>query len=666
MTSRATSPVEDPTVVVPENLQGVIERAAKGSKQRAILEAIAAGEAIRIEDYSSKQWAYSTFRSFQNAVARLREQGVVIAEGPFGPRGGKRWRFHPEATQALRTTNVDHLEDFATHSDPVVRAATAENPSIPESVQTLLAVDSDQEVLRALAGSPHVAGPVLHELVKNGNSVGFEAGSALLSNPATPTETILEVYASEDRGAGLLQVIDALEGRDDRMALVATKLLEDRARQGGHSDRLDVRRSLVETIYTLVELPAAGPELDASMVSKVERIDEASYIELGDRAEALAIGEAWGDPSFVAQGARFAKQEALKREGDRLTLSREAAEPDPSFESEIGKAVDGLQSRPKAEAGNETWKDVRERRLDALNTLIEEFRNSDDYLAALQFRRDFGGYSVSNTHLLLIQCEKRGLDPSLVMGAKSGSVRPGWKHYGRYIKKNQKALWILAPLRIRIDEDEAEYAGQTHKVVGFKPAPVFAYEQTDGEPLPPGLVPSYLGQEAATEESVRDWRSALEETIRARGFTVEYGDSGRADGYTRYDTKQVVIDESLAPADQVNTLAHELGHVVFDHGGEDRRSIHRGTAEVEAESFAYLMCRDAGLDTSEFAMEYITGWDDISPVELGKSGDRVIKTVEELTAEGPIAELIAERVAHPEQEVEPEPAPAIEVPSLDL
>src|SRR5690606_28497606 len=149
MTTRPATNADDHTVVVPDDIQALILNAARGSKQRRILEDIANGKPIRIDDYTSGKWAYATFRSVMSVVERLRQQGVVIAEGEFGPRGGKRWRFHPNASMAITANDPNHLKDFAMDPDPVVRAAVASNPNIPEAAQALLAVDSYPDVLEA-------------------------------------------------------------------------------------------------------------------------------------------------------------------------------------------------------------------------------------------------------------------------------------------------------------------------------------------------------------------------------------------------------------------------------------------------------------------------------------------------------------------------------------
>ncbi len=76
-----------------------------------------------------------------------------------------------------------------------------------------------------------------------------------------------------------------------------------------------------------------------------------------------------------------------------------------------------------------------------------------------------------------------------------------WQKIGRRVKKGAKAFYILAPIRkkvpvkIRREEEIVNENGEVEvvvieetilveKLVGFKPIPVFRYEDTEGEPLP--------------------------------------------------------------------------------------------------------------------------------------------------------------------------------------
>ncbi len=53
----------------------------------------------------------------------------------------------------------------------------------------------------------------------------------------------------------------------------------------------------------------------------------------------------------------------------------------------------------------------------------------------------------------------------------------------------------------------------------------------------------------------------------------------------------------------MKTLAHELAHALLHAGFEDR-----SLAELEAESTAYVVCRQLGIDSGEYSFGYVATW----------------------------------------------------------
>ena len=91
----------------------------------------------------------------------------------------------------------------------------------------------------------------------------------------------------------------------------------------------------------------------------------------------------------------------------------------------------------------------------------------------------------------------------LLSGTEDARGFRQWREAGRNVDKGAKAIYILVPLtrRTRIvvtDNDSGESREETiHIIRGFRTAPVFRYEDTEGEPLPadkylpPQLPPLY-------------------------------------------------------------------------------------------------------------------------------------------------------------------------------
>jgi hypothetical protein len=118
----------------------------------------------------------------------------------------------------------------------------------------------------------------------------------------------------------------------------------------------------------------------------------------------------------------------------------------------------------------------------------------------------------------------------------------------------------------------------------------------------------------------------------ARGFELRLVSTARsiggANGLTDYLTHEVSVRMDMDDAAQVKTLAHELGHVML-HGPDNvDAAMHRGIAEVEAESIALMVGAAHGLDTTTYTVPYVSTWaSDVpgkSPVEVVQAtADRV-------------------------------------------
>jgi len=126
------------------------------------------------------------------------------------------------------------------------------------------------------------------------------------------------------------------------------------------------------------------------------------------------------------------------------------------------------------------------------------------------------------------------------------------------------------------------------RLVGLKPAHVWDISQTDGDPIPQTPHPTLL--EAQSPEGLWD---GLADQITAHGFEHRLVSNaaaiGGANGFTDYMTREVSVRMDIDDAAQVKTLAHELGHVML-HGPDNAdAAMHRGIAEVEAESVALLV-----------------------------------------------------------------------------
>lgn len=237
-----------------------------------------------------------------------------------------------------------------------------------------------------------------------------------------------------------------------------------------------------------------------------------------------------------------------------------------------------------------------EERLDHLQDRIDELRTSAGWLAMLAMRRRtaIARYSLNNQLLIWLQYP----EASAVAGYREWATRK------RQVRKGEKAIWILAPKAWRREGDDGEVE---RGISGFKPVPVFALEQTDGDPIehvdepPVGPCPEGLYVD-------------LVAAAAAGGFEVYSPQPGdgvpAAHGWIEPEARRIAIRPDVE-AQMCASLLHELGHGFdpeldvaayrLDHGV-------RADAELVAESVAAVVASDIGVDLGGSEIHYLAGW----------------------------------------------------------
>ncbi|GAA2074610.1 hypothetical protein GCM10009725_04010 [Aeromicrobium tamlense] len=292
---------------------------------------------------------------------------------------------------------------------------------------------------------------------------------------------------------------------------------------------------------------------------------------------------------------------------------------------------DGLTHEAKLET-------LQKQLTEAVGALV----TGDDWRRALEFAARFRARSFNNTLLICAQHQAAYAEgrvpesfPTYVAGFRQ------WLSLGRHVDKGQSGYAILAPVTARfassvpsdgsswrrLGRGERPRAGETvrSRMVGLRPAHVWDVSQTSGQPLPEqpratlltGLAPEGL------------W-DGLADQITARGFGLRLVSTataiGGANGLTDYATREVSVRMDMDDAAQVKTLAHELGHVML-HGRDNADALlHRGVAEVEAESVALMVGAAHELDTRSYTVPYVASW--ASSVD-GKSAVEVVQSTAE-------------------------------------
>lgn len=253
----------------------------------------------------------------------------------------------------------------------------------------------------------------------------------------------------------------------------------------------------------------------------------------------------------------------------------------------------------------------------ALIAGVEGLAQRQGWVHWLQFAARMPHYSLANQLLLASQLP----EARMVMSADQ------WRAVSRWPARGSSALRIWAPKRggrvrspaqpQRAEDRPGEQADELMAAqqpaadrdrVRFLLVPVFDVSQTEGADLPeqPAPVPPPAGL-----APVGMW-DAMVDYAAAAGFTVDWGDTGAADGQTRFDTRRITIASRGSDVAQALTLAHEIGHMSLHADSTTRAGdpVHRGRAEVQAESVAFLVAAEYGLldAAGEWHFDYLAHW----------------------------------------------------------
>jgi hypothetical protein len=127
--------------------------------------------------------------------------------------------------------------------------------------------------------------------------------------------------------------------------------------------------------------------------------------------------------------------------------------------------------------------------------------------------------------------------------------------------------------------------------------PVFDVSQTEGEELPAVC-------EKLTGGAPPDCIYRLTDAAKSIGYSVEYTILPEGlNGDCAFDLRRIRVEARNSPAQRAKTLTHEIAHALLHEDRTDRR-----LAELEAESTAYVVCRNLGLDTGRYSFGYVASW----------------------------------------------------------
>ena len=238
--------------------------------------------------------------------------------------------------------------------------------------------------------------------------------------------------------------------------------------------------------------------------------------------------------------------------------------------------------------------------LQQLAALLEQGR-SERLTSLLQTMARFHRYSLHNVCLIMAQ------RPTATRVAGFHT----WRTLGRFVRKGEKGIAILAPI-VKRGRDESD-DDDSKAVVGFRTAYVFDVQQTDGAPLPEGAEP---GGDPGAKTAV------LKSAITGAGISVDYGDDlGGALGLSCGGRIRILT--GLQPASEFMVLVHEYAHELL-HRATDRPAS-RDVRELEAEAVAFIVGHAIGLAVADSSRDYIELYNGDSTA-LAQSLERIRRT----------------------------------------
>ncbi|RSK10582.1 hypothetical protein D8804_01790 [Streptococcus oralis] len=233
---------------------------------------------------------------------------------------------------------------------------------------------------------------------------------------------------------------------------------------------------------------------------------------------------------------------------------------------------------------------------------IKDFLDSDKYKDYLTKMSQLNNYSNRNLRLILAQ------NPE----ARQVASFKQWKeNFGRHVKKGEKALRIFKPMtKIKKDENNQpilDKNGKPETVTFFGLVPVFDVSQTEGKEMPKAAEV----KEQLTDLDYANLYRALMAIAKENDVSVRFEEmENNKHGYYSVPENQIVLrSNEMNKAQIIKTFLHEMAHAELHHADNPQKeNLTRSTAELQAESVAYVVSSYYGIDTSEYSFNYLSGW----------------------------------------------------------
>jgi len=178
-----------------------------------------------------------------------------------------------------------------------------------------------------------------------------------------------------------------------------------------------------------------------------------------------------------------------------------------------------------------------------------------------------------------------------------------WKELGRFVKRGEKGIQILAPMvGKRRNKDSADQNSRPNDnakpqpvLIGFRAVYVFDVAQTEGADLPEF--------EHNITGDVGEHHDRLTVFLDTQNIALEYSENIAPALGVSYGGK-IALLPGQSKAEEFVTLVHEVSHELLHKS--DRRTMTTATVrETEAEAVAFIVGQAIGLEMGRAASDYI-------------------------------------------------------------
>jgi hypothetical protein len=227
----------------------------------------------------------------------------------------------------------------------------------------------------------------------------------------------------------------------------------------------------------------------------------------------------------------------------------------------------------------------------AVDYLIQQLEQgkSETLTAYLSAMARFHSYSFGN----ILQIARQKPDAQRVAGIRA------WNELGRFVKKGEKGIQILAPMigyrRKKDSADHEQDAKPAPMLIGFRAVYVFDIGQTDGAALPEF--------EHAITGEVGTHRDRMIAFLAAQNIKLEFNEKIAPALGVSYGGK-IALLPGQSKAEEFTTLVHETAHEIL-HKTERRTMTTATVRETEAEAVAFIVGQAVGLEMGTASSDYI-------------------------------------------------------------